>query len=119
MTIYDSVFCTVASITLLVSLAPVLGATFVENKAARSVLLLSSVLLIWGGLFIASDVGYRAWQSIPDPPREAFNDAAPSGILIIGWIPAAILVGILYVTISKTVNWVRGSSNQQMPVSKN
>lgn len=55
-----------------------------------SALLLIGVLAIWSALFVGSDLGYRAWQSMPNPPREAFSDASVVGSLLFGWFPGGI-----------------------------
>ncbi len=54
------------------------------------------VLTFWAALFVASDTGYRAWQSIPNPPPEAFSDSGPAGALILGWVPGCIFCGLIF-----------------------
>jgi hypothetical protein len=39
---------------------------------------------------MGSDMGYRAWQSMSDPPPEAFSDASVLGALILGWVPGVV-----------------------------
>ena len=51
------------------------------------VLFCLSVLSFWISLFLGLDLGYRAWQAMPNPPDAAYSDASPSGALIAGWIP--------------------------------
>ncbi len=47
-------------------------------------------MAFWAALFIGSDLGYRAWQSMPDAPEEAFSDASALGALVLGWLPGGI-----------------------------
>lgn len=53
-------------------------------------LLVIGVLAFWSSVFIGSDLGYRAWQSMPNPPDEAFSDASALGALVFGWFPGVI-----------------------------
>ena len=87
---------------------PILGAACViaaiaSYLAARTsgvllpgVLLITGVVAIWAALFVGSDLGYRAWQSIPDPPREAFSDAFPTGAALFGWLPSAVFCWFVF-----------------------
>jgi len=59
-------------------------------------LLFMGVVSFWAGLFIGSDMGYRKWQSIPNPPPEAFSDTFPLGVLIFGWLPAGLFCGVIF-----------------------
>ncbi|MCA9150100.1 MAG: hypothetical protein KDA92_12395 [Planctomycetales bacterium] len=59
-------------------------------------LLLIGVIAFWVALFIGSDMGYRAWQSMPDPPDEAFSDASALGALVFGWFPAGLFCAIVF-----------------------
>lgn len=69
-----------------------------QSRVATSLLLVASTLAIWIGLFMALDDGYRAWQRMPEPPDEAFNDgAAPIAALVLGWIPGALVTAIVFV----------------------
>jgi len=54
------------------------------------VLLTIGVVVLWAAMFIGSDLGYRAWQSMPDAPDEAFSDASAVGALVLGWLPAGV-----------------------------
>lgn len=60
-------------------------------------LLLVGIISVWLGLFLGSDKGFRVWQSMPDPPDEAFADTGPIGALILGWVPGSIIVGVVFV----------------------
>ena len=50
-------------------------------------LLMVGVVAFWSAVFVGSDLGYRAWQSMPDPPEEAFSDTSALGALVFGWVP--------------------------------
>jgi len=67
------------------------------------VLLVVGVLAFWSAVFIGSDMGYRAWQSMPDPPRVAFSDASVVGALVFGWLPG----GMFCLTVFGLVRAVR------------
>ena len=54
------------------------------------VLVCISGFVCWFGLFLGLEVGYQVWQSVPDPPAEAFSDTAPMGALFAGWIPGGL-----------------------------
>lgn len=50
---------------------------------------LLAVLFLWAALAIGVGAGYDAWQSIPNPPDEAYADGAKLiFILYLGWIPS-------------------------------
>lgn len=62
---------------------------------ARIAFLVGAVILLWIVLFCGIDHGYRAWQSIPNPPKEAFSDTGgPFTILFLGWFPGLIILTI-------------------------
>jgi len=74
-------------------LIAVIASFFASRNSGCSIpgaLLALGVLSFWVGLFIGSDVGYRAWQSMPDPPKEAFSDASAMGALVFGWFPGGV-----------------------------
>jgi 4-hydroxybenzoate polyprenyltransferase len=58
-------------------------------------LLIVATLTLWIAAFIAADSGYRAWQSSPNPPPEAFADTGPILFLVAGWIPSSGFVYLL------------------------
>lgn len=64
---------------------------FVAGRLSGSVLpviLLSvSVFGFWLSLLFGADLGYRAWQLMPNPPAEAYSDSSLALFLIAGWIP--------------------------------
>ena len=46
------------------------------------------------GLILGVETGYSVWQSIPEPPPEAFSDTGgPFVVLFMGWFPALVLLG--------------------------
>lgn len=69
------------------------------------VLLSVGVLVFWAAVFIGSDLGYRAWQSMPDPPDEAFSDASAVGALVLGWFPGAIFCSTVFVLV-RVIRWI-------------
>ena len=44
-------------------------------------LLIIGFLAFWATVVMASDMGFRVWQSMPDAASEAFSDASASGSL--------------------------------------
>lgn len=68
-------------------------------------LLIAGVLSFWAGLFIGSEAGYRAWQSMPDPPAEAFSDTSAMGALILGWLPGGIFCLALFALV-RGIRWI-------------
>lgn len=69
----------------------------VQTGYARPGVLLSvGVLVFWSALFFASDRGYRAWQSMPNPPDEAFSDASVVGALVAGWLPGSVFCFVVF-----------------------
>lgn len=53
-------------------------------------LLVVGVLAFWAATVFGADFGYRAWQSLPDPPAEAFSDASVMGAMLFGWFPGVL-----------------------------
>ena len=52
---------------------------------------ISAVLFVWLSLIIGTHMGYGAWQSISDPPDEAFADGAKlMASVFAGWLPSGI-----------------------------
>ncbi len=87
--------------------AAVLGAMN-RSWLGRVPLLFIGVLCVWLGLFLGSEKYFRVWQSMPDPPDEAFTDTAPLGALLAGWIPGAVLVGFVFAASLLVVGAWRG-----------
>ena len=51
--------------------------------------------------FLGSDMGYRAWEQIPNPRNEAYSNAARAGLLIFGWIPGGMFCALVF-----GLNWL-------------
>lgn len=73
------------------------------NRWVQSLCFLLSVACVWIGLVWGTMMGYDTWQSMPEPPDEAFADGAHlTGSIMFGWFPATFLcVGIRAVIL----NW--------------
>ena len=78
-----------------IALVVVIGASRCVRLRFRLPLLFVAALALWTAMFIAADMGYRAWQSIPDPPEEAYSDTGPIFFLVAGWLPGAAIAYLL------------------------
>ena len=90
MTPYDETFLAIFSLGCVVAAVPSFLAGCLPGSSWSGVLLITGFLAFWATVVMASDMGYRAWQSMPDAPSEAFSDASASGALIFGWLPGGI-----------------------------
>ena len=90
MTSYDETFMAIFSLGCVLAAVPSFLAGVMRGSTWPGVLLVTGVLAFWAAFFIASDMGYRVWQSMPDAPSEAFSDASASGALLLGWFPAGV-----------------------------
>jgi hypothetical protein len=80
---------------LAVSSVIVIGASRCARLRFRLPILFTAALVLWIAMFIAADSGYRAWQSIPNVPKEAFSDTGPLLFLAAGWIPGIAVAYLL------------------------
>ncbi|NNM31159.1 MAG: hypothetical protein HKO57_16700, partial [Akkermansiaceae bacterium] len=64
---------------------------------ARLTFLAAATFVLWLALIVGVEYGYNAWQSSPNPPDEAFSDTGgPFATLFLGWVPSALVLGIVY-----------------------
>ncbi|MFT5302933.1 MAG: hypothetical protein ACI814_003750 [Mariniblastus sp.] len=91
MTAYHENFLPIFLLGCVIAVVASLFAGRISGCVWPGVLLIIGVLAFWSGVFIGSDMGYRAWQSMPDPPEEAFSDASVVGALVFGWLPGGML----------------------------
>ena len=103
--IYRDVFILVFTVPCLISIVFGYFSANVSRQSTQFVLFGFGVFFFWAGLFLASDIGYRAWQATPDPPPEAFSDSGPIGALVFGWFPA-ILFCLVIRAMSKASRWL-------------
>lgn len=89
-------FLTMFGIGLFAAIATAILAGRNRSWLGRVPLLLVGILSVWLGLFLGSEKGFRVWQSMPNPPDEAFADTAPMGALLLGWLPGAVIVGAVF-----------------------
>jgi hypothetical protein len=60
-----------------------------RGRIGQVLVLLLAVAVVWFSLVLAVGWGYDAWQSMPDPPDEAFADGAKlTGSVLLGWLPS-------------------------------
>ncbi len=98
---YDEVFWPIFGGGLALSFVMATAAAWSRRFLIPLILLPISVLSFWITIFLGSDLGYRAWQQIPNPPDEAYSDAAPAGLLILGWIPGGMFCSLVF-----GLNWL-------------
>jgi hypothetical protein len=89
-------FLTVFGVGLIAGIGSAFFAAVNHSWLGKIPLLIVGVISVWLGLFLGSDKGFRVWQSMPDPPDEAFADTGPIGALILGWIPGLMIVGVAF-----------------------
>lgn len=90
MTPYDKIFLATFVLGCIVAGVPAFLAGCMYRSSWSGLLLAIGVVAFWATLVIGSVMGYRAWQSMPDAPLEAFNDASASGALLFGWLPGVV-----------------------------
>ena len=67
------------------------------RRRSRMAVLAATTLVLWIALIVGVEYGYNAWQSIPNPPEEAFSDTGgPFFVLFAGWLPILIMLGIVH-----------------------
>ncbi len=98
---YDAVFWPIFGSGLTVAFITSTAAAWSRGFIPPLLLLPIGVIAFWGTAFLGSDLGFRAWQSIPNPPDEAYSDAAPAGLMILGWIPGGMFCLFVF-----GVNWL-------------
>lgn len=59
-------------------------------------LLAMGIVCFWASLFLGTAQYDQVWQSIPNPPVEAYADSGPLFILVLGWIPATVVELVLF-----------------------
>lgn len=84
---------------LAISFLLVIFSSIFSRLVPRLVFLGAAILVLWGAMFVGAEVGYSAWQSIPDPPNEAFSDTGPIFFLLAGWLPSLALLGPMHLVL--------------------
>lgn len=100
MTPYDKVFYPIFGIALLITVYVAVFAAGRRSRVSQLLLLGFATISAWLGLALGSDLGFRFWQSLPDPPPEAFSDAFPTGAIMFGWAPAGLFAGFCFAVAS-------------------
>lgn len=91
------VFLVVFAIPCIVSILLSYLAAKSKRDTQRALCFIGAIFFFWAGLALASDLGFRAWQSIPDAPPEAFNDSGPAAAMLMGWLPATVFCFLIYI----------------------
>lgn len=81
---YDETFLPIFLLGCVIAAVASFSAGLMSGRVWPGVLLVVGILAFWSAVFIGSDMGYRVWQSMPDPPRAAFSDASVVGALVFG-----------------------------------
>ena len=109
MNTYDQFFYPIFGVgcTVAVSASCIAGfvAAWKSGFVVPVVAFVVGVIAFWAGLFVGSEAGYQAWQSIPDPPAEAFSDTTPMGALFFGWLPAGFFCGVVFAIVFG-ITWI-------------
>ena len=77
---------------------------------SATLLLATAICVFWSSLLSGLEIGFRAWQAIPNPPEEAYSDSGPSIVLVGGWIPGTIFCMIVFLCgqlFHRFLNWTR------------
>ncbi|MEM9413663.1 MAG: hypothetical protein AAGA30_21325 [Planctomycetota bacterium] len=89
MTPYHYYFFPILGAGCLLAAASTFWAARIKNGFVLPAILVGiGFVSVWASLVIGSGVGYQVWQSMPNPPDEAFNDTSNVGAVLVGWIPA-------------------------------
>lgn len=82
---------------LIVSAGMVVWGSRRTERRLRVSALVAATLVLWLAVVAGVEYGYSAWQSIPNPPAEAFSDTGgPAVVLLLGWLPALATLGAGY-----------------------
>ena len=93
---YQEIFYPIFGVACLIAAIASYLAAWRSGIVFPLLLLFVGVFTFWGGLFLGAELGYQVWQSIPDPPDEAFSDAFPSGALLFGWLPGGMFCSFFF-----------------------
>ena len=75
-----------------------------------------ATLVLWIAIVVGTEVGYVTWQSLPNPPDEAFSDSGgPFVSLFLGWAPSLFFLGIVYAILSATRGRARTTPSSSSP----
>ena len=110
MTPYHETFLPIFLLGCVIAAVASLLAGRMSGCAGPGALLGVGVLAFWSAVFIGSDLGYRAWQSMPDPPEEAFSDASAAGALVFGWLPGGMFCLAVFALV-RGIRWLLNWAN--------
>lgn len=92
-----------------------------RRDVMRILLLALAGGVFWGGLFLGLDQGYAAWQSISEPPPQAFADTMVAVVMLLGWLPGAAFSGVIYLLgrivlqlTGRQENWRRPKAHRRL-----
>ena len=94
MTTYHEFFLPIFGLGCLIAVIASFIAAQKSGIIVPGLFLAVGIVAFWASLFLGSGFGYQAWQSVPDPPAEAFNDTAPLGATYLGLDSRGILLRV-------------------------
>lgn len=109
MTPYHETFIPIFLVGCAIATTASLVAGWMRGCLWPGALLLLGALAFWISLFFGSASGYSAWQSMPDPPEEAFSDTAVAGALLFGWFPGGLVCLIFFSAVRLVRAILRGT----------
>lgn len=110
MTPYDEYFLPISLLGCFVAAIASIFAGRTSGCVVPGVLLCVGILAVWIGVFLGTELGYRAWQSMPDAPAEAFNDTSAVGALLLGWFPGLVFCMMVFCLV-RGFRWVARWAN--------
>ena len=82
---------------LTISSAMVIWGSRRVRRRSRMAVLAAATFVLWIALVVGIEYGYNAWQSIPNPPDEAFSDTGGVFVMLfLGWVPGGTILGIAH-----------------------
>jgi hypothetical protein len=87
---------------LAISALMVLWGSRCKRRCSRKTVLTAAVIVLWLALIVGVETGYHAWQTTPNPPKEAFSDTGgPAVVLFLGWLPGLVVLGIEHLALRR------------------
>lgn len=92
----EAAFDAIFRVGLIAAFATALLAALNRSWPAWIPLLTVGIACYWASLVLGTERYYRVWQSIPNPPVEAYADSGVLFTVVLGWIPGVIVELVLF-----------------------